>query len=102
VVDEEHLHGRIQECEIVHTDHFERKRLPNRSKLSKEIIEEYLFGDWDELVDSSHQRDDHHRDKYSLLFDKSNRYLLKTVVSLGEERVFLVTSHVVAKRRLEQ
>jgi hypothetical protein len=102
VVDERYLQERIQGCGIVYTDHFERKRLPNRSKLSKELIEKYLFGDWDGLVESSHQEDNHHRDKYSLLFDKSNRYLLKIVVSLGEECVFLVTSHVVAKRRLDK
>ncbi|PSH01736.1 MAG: hypothetical protein BRC27_01080 [Nanohaloarchaea archaeon SW_10_44_10] len=85
---------------INYTRHFEEERLPNRVNLNKKTIEENLNSP-SNLIDFEFEEDEHSRPKYQLVFDKSNKYYLKVVISFKRNEVFIVTAHIVNKRRKE-
>lgn len=85
---------------INYTQHFEEERLPNRVNLSKDIIEEHLKSPR-KLIEFEFEEDKHPRPKYQLVFDKSTKYYLKIVLSFDDNEVFIVTAHIVNKRRKE-
>lgn len=90
----------ISSRKVNYTYHLEEKRLPIRENVSKDLIERHLDNPSD-LIDYSYEEDNHKREKYQLVFDKSTKYFLKIVLSMAEEELFIVTAHVVNKTRKE-
>lgn len=84
--------------EIRLTRHFEEERLPLRPKVSRELIFKHV-SEPEALVEFSFQEDDHRRPKYAVFFDKSTKYLLKLVISSDGQDIFIVTAHLVNKKR---
>jgi len=80
------------------THHFRVERLPGRPNISKELIEEHVRNPSD-LVEFQYSRDEHSREKYECLFEKSTKYLLKIVLSAENGTIFIVTAHLINKER---
>lgn len=99
---EEELKERIKSTSVKYTEHFEKDVNPERDNINKEIIENKL-GNPDSLVHFENQPDEHYREKYDLYFDKSNKYLLRIIVSFSSDKKYLyvITSHVINRKRLE-
>jgi hypothetical protein len=91
----------VSSRDIVYTRHFEDERLPYRENVSKSLIEKHLR-DFSGLVDFEFSEDGHDRAKYELLFDKSNKYYLKVVLSMDFESVYIVTAHVINKAKRDK
>lgn len=98
---EEALKREIESREIQYTWHFKEKRLPRRKNVSVELIETYL-GNPVDLLEFVFEPDDHDREKYQLLFDKSSKYFLKIVLSMEGDSQYIVTAHVVNKSKKEK
>lgn len=103
ISDQENFKEELSVRDISYTRHFEEERLPYRSNVTKDLIEEHLQ-EPDNLVDFRYEEDDHKREKYQVLFDKSSKYFLKIVLSMSKGEIFIVTAHVVnkAKKRRSQ
>lgn len=88
----------LKDREIRYTWHFEQERLPDRSNVTKDLIEEHLQNP-SALLEFKHVEDDHNREKYETLFDKSSKYYLKIVLSMSSGEIYIVTAHVINKTR---
>ena len=83
----------LEEIEtITFTKHIHEK-LKQRSNITKEEIEENLK-DSHKLIDAEHQGKEFKKDKYSLLFSKSNKYDLRVVVSVKDKSLNVITAHI--------
>lgn len=92
----------LEHVEVVdYSVHFEEDVNPDRDNVSKEKIERHLQNP-ETLEVVQYERDDHPRDKYLLYFDDSTKYYLKVVVSIADEYLNVVTSHVISKRRIRR
>jgi hypothetical protein len=100
---EEKFKNELQSRKVNYTRHFERDRLPYRQNVTKNLIEKHLE-DPKDLVKYKHEEDDHNREKYQVLFDKSTKYYLKIVLSMTNGDLFIVTAHVInkTKKKLSQ
>jgi len=100
---EEKFKNELQSRKVNYTRHFERYRLPYRQNVTKNLIEKHLE-DPKDLVKYKHEEDDHNREKYQVLFDKSTKYYLKIVLSMTNGDLFTVTAHVInkTKKKLSQ
>jgi hypothetical protein len=101
IEDEEVLKQEIESRDIRYTRHFEEKRLPRRENVTKDLIKKHLRDPVD-LLEFVFEDDDHRREKYQLLFDKSSKYYLKTVLSMEDDSLYIVTAHVVNKTKKEK
>jgi hypothetical protein len=100
IEDVEAMQKRLRQIkEIDYSQHFEQDVNPIRDNVSKEKIENHLH-DSSQLEAAECEADEHPRDKYLLFFDDSTKYYLKVVVSIADEYLNVVTSHVVSKRRI--
>jgi hypothetical protein len=73
---------KISCCKISYTKHFEEERLPYRKNITKDLIESHLKNPED-LTEFTYAKDEHSREKYEALFDKSTKYFLKIVLSIS-------------------
>jgi len=101
VKNEKTFKNMISGLKLEYTKHFEKDRLPYRKNISKELIREYI-GDPKDLVEFSYAPDNHVREKYEVLFDKSSKYFLKIVLSVSSEKVYIVTAHIINKTKKEK
>jgi len=80
------------------THHFRVERLPRRPKISEELIKAHIENP-ESLLEFQYSDDEHSREKYECLFEKSSKYLLKIVLSVENRTIFIVTAHLVNKSR---
>lgn len=76
---------------ITFTKHFLNDRKVKRNIKEEEIVGIIREG---KLLDFEYQGEDEHEVKYALFFEKSNKYLLKIVVVIKENKLRVITSHV--------
>lgn len=80
--------------DLIYSKHFEEV-LDKRVHVKKESLLEFLF-DSEDLIDAAHNPDG--RDpSYILVFDRSNKYYMRIVVSEFEGKLSLVTAHLANK-----
>ena len=93
----------LKSRQVNYTRHFEEDRLPYRQNVTKDLIEQHLSNPKD-LVEYKYEEDNHNREKYQVLFDKSTKYYLKIVLSMTNGDLFIVTAHVInkTKKKLSQ
>lgn len=84
--------------QTTYSKHFEEDVLPERSKISKDLIEEFTHPPKN-LDGFNYEEDRLPWPKYILLFDKSNKYWLRIVISLREKHFEVVTAHLATKRK---
>lgn len=89
----------IKSSEIRYTKHFEEDVLSDRINITKKLVKSNLKNPKN-LIEFQYEEDTHPREKYELLFDKSNKYYLMIVVSLEEKKyIYVVTSFVMNKEK---
>lgn len=81
ISDSKVLKSELMDRDVHYTWHFEHERLPYRENVDKDLLESYLDDPVD-LLDFVYADDEHEREKYELLFDKSSKYFLKIVLSM--------------------
>lgn len=73
--------------------------MPNRSNITKELIEKYLDNRFEDLVSFVHKKDNHESERYNLIFDKSTKYYLLLALSFSNEYINIITAFVTRKHR---
>lgn len=76
-----------------------------KATIRKEISEEELvrrLKSLDGMVYCQYQGREYECDKYALIFDKSNKYDLRIIVSIKENSLTIVTAHVQNKKKRQR